>query len=132
MPARVPFVAQRFCAAFVPRWSVSRFRLSRDVRDRQAAAAISAVATVGCVPCLSWRARFAAQVVESGRRETAHSKMERGDRRAQAEPGARQGQAVGQAAASSSSRRVWKARLPILRATVSRATVVSRRSRVAR
>jgi hypothetical protein len=38
---------------------------------------------------------------------------------------------LGQAFASSSSRRVWKARLPILRATVSLATVVSRRSRVA-
>ncbi len=37
----------------------------------------------------------------------------------------------GQAEASSSSRRAWKARLPILRATVSLATVVSRRSRVA-
>jgi hypothetical protein len=38
----------------------------------------------------------------------------------------------GQVVASSNSRRVWKARLPILRATVSRATVVSRRWRVAR
>src|SRR5712691_27270 len=75
---------------------------------------------------------FAAQVVESGRRETAHSKVEpaaaglrRKRERVKADP-------VAQAVASSSSRRAWKARLPILRATVSRATVVSRRSRVAR
>ena len=39
---------------------------------------------------------------------------------------------AGQVVVSSSSRRAWKARLPILRATVSLATVLSRRSRVAR
>src|SRR5258708_566060 len=93
------------------------------------------------VPC-PWRGRAAthtylgarrcaAQGVESGERETAPSKTEtaaaglrREAERVKAGPD--------QALASSSSRRAWKARLPILRAMVSLATVVSRRSRVAR
>src|SRR6266511_4924922 len=75
---------------------------------------------------------FAAQVVESGRLKTAHSKVE------PARAGLRRkGERVNadgtvQALASSSSRRTWKARLPILRATVGLATDVSRRARVAR
>src|SRR6266508_3433939 len=99
---------------------------------RQGAAATWTCAGDVSSPCLSGGAMFAAQVVESGRLKTAHSKVE---------PVAaglrRKGERVNadgtvQALASSSSRRTWKARLPILRATVGLATDVSRRARVAR
>src|SRR6266478_4794050 len=114
----------------VTRSLLSLFRLSKD----------------GGIGKLRWRSRwesewgathaylgargFAAQVVESGRRVTAHSKTESacaGFRRKRERVNAVR---LGQAAVSSSSRRAWKARLPILRAMVSRATVVSRRWRV--
>src|SRR6266851_1228983 len=67
-----------------------------------------------------------------GRLKTAHSKVEpaaAGLRRKRERVNVDR---AAQALASSSSRRTWKARLPILRATVSRATDGSRRARVAR
>ena len=74
-------LGKSFAAARAGPRSLSQFRLSRDVGDRQVAVAIWAVATVGCDPCLSWRAWFRGAGCRVGEAETAHSKMERGDRR---------------------------------------------------
>jgi alkylhydroperoxidase/carboxymuconolactone decarboxylase family protein YurZ len=51
-----------------PHGTSSRCRVSAYLGMLRSASwvAIAAVATTGCDPCLSWRARFAAQVVESG------------------------------------------------------------------
>src|SRR5712691_9153191 len=70
----------------------TRFRLSKDGRGRKARRWPRRLRRTGVTHAYLGARGFAAQVVESGRRETAHSKMERGEGRAQAEPGARQGQ----------------------------------------
>jgi hypothetical protein len=75
-------------AAFPP---LSRFRLSKGGRGGKAWWRSGRLRGSGVTHAYLGARGFAAQVVESGRRETAHSKTEAAMCRAQAETGARQG-----------------------------------------
>ena len=81
---------------------------------------------------LSGRAVMFGAGCRVGAVETALSKTGAGGYAGPGEYGSASRVSGGQAAFRSSSRKVWKTRLPILRATVSLATVALRRSRVAR
>jgi hypothetical protein len=84
------------------RAGTSPFRLSKGGRGRKAWWRSGRLRGSGVTHAYLGARRIAAQVVESGRRETAHSKREAAVCRAQAETGARQGR--------SCPVRLWRAR----------------------
>ena len=109
---------------------MTRFHLSKDGRGGKAVAVSWEV--TGGYPYLSRRASIRGAGCRVG--AAGDGSFQKRSRRLPGSSGKaeRVKAGPGQALVSSSSRRVWKARLPILRATVSLATVVSWRSRVAR